>query len=287
MSARTAPNSPVAAGTRIAPRPSVRGGQPPCPAAVAPRRLGGASAFDAVDLRRLQRAVLDARRAANADAATLLPACASGDLVATLRARSAFVHRALLLFPETLAGGLRTLAQRGLKPAAPIPSVLVPRRLAERHGVAREACDVSITRVAGGLVEIFLLPTTAHALAPWMIDAERHTGFENHAAFEVDRPDEPLLERLFVLCARDGLAWEGGGHNPHEDSTVLYFVTPRSADAPLARIELHCAGDFSALIARHPVDAAAVAAAYSGRHEEGSGGRHHSRDARCCERMAA
>lgn len=286
MSARAAHTAPVAAGRRIAPRSSVRG-QPPRPAVVEPRRPGGTSAFDVVDLRRLQCAVFDAYRAASADAATLLPACASGDLVSTLRARSAFVHRALLLFPESLEGGLRALTERGLEPAAPIPSVLVPRRLAERHGVAREACDISITRVAGGLVEIFLLPTTAHALAPSMIDAERRTGFENHVAFEVDRPDEPLLERLFALCARDGLAWEGGGHNPHEDSTVLYFVTPRSAHAPLTRIELYCAGDFSALIARHPVDAAAVAAAYSRRHAEGNGRRRHSPAAQCCERMAA
>ena len=48
------------------------------------------------------------------------------------------------------------------------------------------------------------------------------------------------------------VSWEGGGHNRYEGrrgSTVFYFVSDR-----FERWELHCDGDFSALVDRHPIE---------------------------------
>lgn len=68
-----------------------------------------------------------------------------------------------------------------------------------------------------------------------------------------------------------GLVFEGGGHNRHEGwggSTVLYFVgatggSRRPGERRVRRVELCCAGDFSAILDRHSVDRRAVADAYA------------------------
>ena len=234
-------------------------------------------AFDAHDARRLELALRRADRAARADVSDLLPAL--GPFAqATLRRSCAYAHDALLLFPTTIAAALGHFSARGLDPDEPVASVLVRERLCARYGLALDACDVSLTHLrtpspaAGRHVEAFLFPRTSPALRAEIVDREREHRFEDHVAFEVCRPDEPTLERLMALLQDDaGLVFEGGGHNPHEGwggSTVLYFVgetggSLRAGDRHVRRIELCCAGDFSAMVDRHSVDRHAVADAYS------------------------
>jgi len=226
-------------------------------------------AFDRQDRRRLARAIAEANGAAAAGMANLLPAAGPlGD--AALRAACRFAHRAVLLFPTVLDAALVDFTDRGLFPQAPVPSVLVRRRLCARYGIGLKACDVSVTRLctmpASGTpdLEVFLFPRTAGALEPAMVDAERRFGFEDHLAFEVPRPDAATLDRLVAILQHDaGLVFEGGGHNPHEGlsgSTVLYFVG-RPGDR-LERFELYCTGDFSGVVDRNPVDDDAVRRVY-------------------------
>lgn len=192
----------------------------------------------------------------------------------SLRRKCRFAHRAVLLFPTGLDHAIADFADQGLDVAAPIPSVLVRRRLCARYGLTHEACDVSVTRFrtpsTGVEVEVFLFPRISPALEQGIIDAERTFGFEDHVAVEVHTPDERTLERLMTILQRDtGLVFEGGGHNPHEGaagSTMLYFVGQTAAltrRARFERFELYCRGDFSTLVERHPVDHNAVDRVYS------------------------
>lgn len=218
-------------------------------------------AFDAHDGRRLALALPRAEGAARADLGDLLPAV--GPFAqATLRRSCADAHHALLLFPTTVAAALDHVSARGLDPVEPIASGLVRERLCARYGLALDACEVSLTHLrtpspaAGRHLDVFLFPRTAPALRAQIVDREREHRFEDHVAFEVGRPDEPTLERLVTLLQDDaGLVFECGEHNPHEGwggGTVLYFVAEtgrlrRPGDERVRRVELCCAGDFSAL----------------------------------------
>lgn len=225
--------------------------------------------FDAADVRRLEGVAQFADRLAAADLAGLYPAAASALAGAFPADACVFAHCAVLLFPETLDGALRHFAARGLHPQPPIPSVLVRRRLCERYGLDTAACDVSVTRVrtspmstTGHRLEVFLFPKNAAALDARIVEQERALGFENHVAFDIAQPDEQRLEGLIALLQQEaGLVWEGGGHNPYEGaggSTMFYFVGRR-----FDRLELHCQGDFSAVVDRHPVRTEDVAKAYA------------------------
>ncbi|HEV7805620.1 MAG TPA: hypothetical protein VGO80_07380 [Solirubrobacteraceae bacterium] len=233
------------------------------------------TAFDACDARRLALALQRADRAARADVCDLLPAV--GPFAeATLRRSCTYAHDALLLFPTTVAAALEHFSVRGLDPVEPVASVLVRRRLRARYGLAHDACDVSLTHLrtpspaAGRHLDVFLFPITAPAVCAEIVDREREQRFEDHVALEVERPDEPTLERLMTLLQDDaGLVFEGGGHNPHEGwrgSTVMYFLgetgSRRAGDWRQRRVELCCAGDLSAMLDRHSVDDRAVADAY-------------------------
>jgi hypothetical protein len=238
-----------------------------------PARVTGS--WDPADLRRLERILRYANYASSADVATLLPPDASAAAAAAVREYCSFAHCGILLFPDTLDLALRYFTECGFDPLPPVPSVLVRRRLSERYDLTTEACEVVITRLrtfpgrrAHYPLEVFLFPRTARALEPRIVHSERSSGFENHIAFQVSQPDDQLLERLMALLQDDaGMVWEGGGHNPYEGTngtTVLYFVRNRSATPRLIeRWELHCRGDFSSVVDRHPVDAAAVARTYA------------------------
>lgn len=219
------------------------------------------SPFDPEDLHRLALAAAGAREAAAVDVAGLLPAVGQ-PAVETLRRSCRFAHRAVLLFPSGLDAALDHFADLGLDPVAPVPSVLVRRRLCDRYGLAHDACDVTVTRLRSSTragnhdLEVFLFPRTAPALHPSIVEAERRFGFEDHLALEDADPDEAVLGRLLGVLGRDaGLAFEGGGHNPHEGTTgttVLYFAG-RAGGSGLRRFELSCRGDFSALVGRQRV----------------------------------
>lgn len=221
--------------------------------------------FDGADLRRIWAAVGEADRLAAADPASLI--VKGGPAAEAIGEFCAFAHCAVLLFPDTIDDAMRYFADQGLDPRPPVPSVLVRRRLCERYGLEHDACEVTVTRLRpspsapGHIVEVFLFPRTAEALTPAIIESERTFRFENHLALDIVEPDEQRLEGLMALLQRDvGLVWEGGGHNRYEGSrgsTVLYFLSDC-----FERWELHCDGDFSALIDRHPVESARVAQIY-------------------------
>ncbi len=199
------------------------------------------SALDSHDTHRLLLAVRRAEGAAAAGVTRLLSGIGPSARI-SLRRKCRFAHRAVLLFPTGLDHAIADFADQGLDVAAPIPSVLVRRRLCARYGLTHEACDVSVTRFrtpsTGVEVEVFLFPRISPALEQGIIDAERTFGFEDHLAVEVHTPDERTLERLMTILQRDtGLVFEGGGHNPR--------------------------GDFSTLVERHPVDHNAVDRVYS------------------------
>jgi hypothetical protein len=221
--------------------------------------------FDDADLGRIRAALGEADRLAAADPGALL--VKGGSASEGIRQSCTFAHCAILLFPDTVESAMRHFADQGLDPRPPVPSVLVRRRLCERYGLEHDACDVAVTRLRpspnapGHTVEVFLFPRSAEALTPAIIENERTFRFENHLALDIVGPDEQRLERLMALLQRDvGLVWEGGGHNRYEGShgsTVFYFVGDR-----FERWELHCDGDLSPLIDRHPVETARVTEVY-------------------------
>ncbi|WP_299541147.1 hypothetical protein [uncultured Streptomyces sp.] len=234
------------------------------------------SAFSAVDLERLQDAIRDARSAWTAPAASLLaPVETDGNAAALTERNCVFDHCAVLLFPSTLASGLRHLEERGLAPIPTVPSTVVRRRLSERYGLDPAQCRVHITRIRPELpdgarhasVEVFLFPRDSTAFDRRIEETEAEQGFEQHTAFVFGRPTAPVLESLVAAWRADaGLLWEGGGHNPHEGprgSTVMYFVRDHTRPARRRRFELHCAGDLRDFTSRIPRETEAVRHAYT------------------------
>ncbi|GAA2826774.1 hypothetical protein GCM10010441_59050 [Kitasatospora paracochleata] len=196
------------------------------------------------------------------DATTLLPLLLPGLDALELRAlvdRCRFAHAAVLIFPPTPAALRTVLADCGLSAdAAPQPSVVVRDRLAARH--RRDAADLDVhihrPRVTGPAgtgrsVEVFALTVPPGSdLAP-IAAHERARDHEAHVAFEVDRPDPLVLRGMCALLARHGALADGGGYNPHEDGTVLYFTAPAAAKTGYRRIELYAPGDHRDVLATH------------------------------------
>jgi hypothetical protein len=232
--------------------------------------------FPATDLHRLDQALRDARHAATAPPSALLaPLAPHGTAAALTERECVFDHCAVLLFPATLAAGLRHLEARGLAPLPTVPSTVVRARLSERHGLDPARCDVHITRLRLGLpggrrhpaVEVFLFPRDSAAFDERIEAVEAARGYENHTAFVLRRPSAPLLRTLITAWRADaGLLWEGGGHNPYEGgplgSTVTYFVRDHRHPGRGRRFELHSAGDLRAATAGLPRPAEAVRHAY-------------------------
>ncbi|MEU4925779.1 hypothetical protein AB0G54_04615 [Streptomyces yokosukanensis] len=233
--------------------------------------------FSERDLRRLEEVIHDARFASTAAASELIaPLAPHGTAAALTERECVFDHCAVLLFPATLAAGLRHLEARGLAPLRTVPSTVVRARLAERHGLDPADCEVHITRLrlelTGGrrhpAVEVFLFPRDSRAFDGRIEASESAHGFENHTAFVLARPSTPLLRRLVTTWHTEaGLLWEGGGHNPHEGgpdgSTVTYFVRDHRHPGRRRRFELHSAGDLRAATADLPRPAEAVRGVYA------------------------
>ncbi|MEV0445723.1 hypothetical protein AB0I84_18955 [Streptomyces spectabilis] len=233
-------------------------------------------AFTEADRHRLEEVIRDARFASTVPASELVAPLAPRGTAAVLTERECvFDHCAVLLFPRTLAAGLRYLEARGLAPSPTVPSTVVRARLSERHGLDPASCEVHITRLRLQLpdgrrhaaVEVFLFPRDSGAFDERIAATEAGCGFENHTAFVLARPSSPLLCRLVTTWHTDaGLLWEGGGHNPHEGgphgSTVTYFV--RNHHFPgRRRFELHSSGDLRAATIGLPRPAEAVRRVYA------------------------
>ncbi|GAA2514118.1 hypothetical protein [Winogradskya humida] len=228
--------------------------------------------FSDTDRDRLADTISTARNTSTASATALLAPAVPGGASAALTARSCvFDHCGVLLFPRSLDAGLSELDRLGLEPQPITPSTVVRRRLASRYDVDPDACDVAITRLRLDLpdgrrhaaVEVFLLPRDSAGYERRIEDAEAAQGFEQHTAFVVTRPDATLLTRLITTWRTDaGLLAEGGGHNPYEGSTVFYFVREPAHPGERRRFELHCTGDFRAVLDGLAVESGAVARAY-------------------------
>ncbi|GAA1980003.1 methyltransferase [Kitasatospora viridis] len=196
------------------------------------------------------------------DTATLLPLLLPGLDGPELRAlleRCRFAHTAVLVFPPDLATLDDQLADCGLVvESPPQPSVVVRQRLAERHRRDPAELEVRILRPAVlGLdgtrreVEVFALAVPPGSALTGLVEQERAHQHEAHLAFEVERPDPLVLHGLRAVLARHGAHADGGGYNPHEDGTVLYFTAPTGSKTDYRRIELHVAGDHPEVLAAH------------------------------------
>ncbi|MEW2564767.1 methyltransferase [Streptomyces griseorubiginosus] len=205
------------------------------------------------DLDRIEQAAAFVRSNDTASALdVLLPDLTAEErqaLAGTLR----LAHTALLVFPRTLAGLAEDLAERGLHAAELTPSVVVRGRLARRHGRPAGALPVGILRASvpdtpggRGEIEVFALEVPDGSDLVALAAAERASGDEAHIAFEVVTPTPVVLHGLTALLLdRAGAHADSGGHNPHENSTVLYF---RAGEH---RIELYVPGRHPELLATH------------------------------------
>ncbi|MEU8435612.1 methyltransferase [Streptomyces sp. NPDC029216] len=196
------------------------------------------------------------------DSATLLPLLLPGISAPDLRALAGhchFAHAGLLLFPPDADALRAQLADCGLAVDTPShPSVVVRERLARRHRRDPAELDVRILRprvygVAGErrAVEVFALTVSPHSGLEGIAALERTGRHEAHLAFEVDHPDPLVLRGLCAILARHGARPDGGGYNPHEDGTVLYFTTPADAACGYRRMELYAHGDHRDSLAAH------------------------------------
>lgn len=196
------------------------------------------------------------------DSASLLPLLLPGIEGPDLRALAGhchFAHAGILVFPPDEATLRARLTDCGLTADTPShPSVVVRERLARRHRLAAADLDVRILRpqVRGAdgerrAVEVFALTVPPHSRLEPVAAAERTGGHEAHLGFEVDHPDPLVLRGLCAILARHGARPDGGGYNPHENGTVLYFTTPAEGVSGYRRLELYAHGDHRDSLAAH------------------------------------
>ncbi|MER5866798.1 methyltransferase [Kitasatospora sp. NPDC002040] len=193
------------------------------------------------------------------DTATLLPLLLPGldplELAALVDG-CRFSHAALLVFPSSPEAQRALLADAGLPPdTTTCPSVVVRDRLAARHGRDPAELDVRILRPrvagTGRTVEVFALPVPPGSDLTALAGHERLHDHEAHLALEVAQPDPLLLRGLCALLTRHGAAADGGGYNPHEDGTVLYYTAPAGSKTGYRRLELYVPGEHPDVLAAH------------------------------------
>ncbi|MFD4246838.1 methyltransferase [Streptomyces sp. NPDC058525] len=196
------------------------------------------------------------------ESSTLLPLLLPGlhgPELESLAAHCRFAHVGLLLFPRDPQHLRSQLADCGLAAYTPShPSVVVQERLARRHRRDARELDVRILRprVHGPAgerraVEVFALTVPAGSDLEPIAAHERARDHEAHLAFELETPDTLLLRGLCAVLTRHGARPDGGGYNPHEDGTVLYFTTPAAATCRYRRFELYASGDHRHALAAH------------------------------------
>ncbi|WP_030276433.1 methyltransferase [Streptomyces sp. NRRL B-24484] len=209
------------------------------------------------DLDRIRRAA--AFVAANDTAtvlAELLPGLSPAERDA-VAAHSRFTHAAVLVFPRSL-GDLRALLRaEGLHAGPVTPSTVVRERLARRYGRSADSLEVGILRApvtaADGSpceIEVFGLAVPPGSGLDTLAAGERAHDNEAHLALEVTTPDPVVLAGLRATLLDGGRTTaDGGGHNAHEDTTVLYFRT--GAESGHRRLELNSSGQHPAVLAAH------------------------------------
>ncbi|MER7948808.1 methyltransferase [Streptomyces sp. NPDC096079] len=195
------------------------------------------------------------------DSDTLLPLLLPGlhgPELASVAANCRFAHVGLLVFPRDQRHLRDLLAVNGLAEDTPsCPSVVVRERLARRHRRDVAELDVRILRprVHGPAdepraVEVFALTVPAGSALEQVAAHERALDHEAHLAFALEHPDPLVLRGLCAVLTRLGARPDGGGYNPHENGTVLYFATPDTR-CGYRRIELYAPGDHREALAAH------------------------------------
>jgi hypothetical protein len=184
--------------------------------------------------------------------AAQIAAYVAPDLDRFMATHCTFGHAALLVFPVEHDDVLSALDHRGFRCSPIVPSTVVRERLRTRSGFAT-APPVHIVHarktVSDGSVrelEIFLAPA-------YLTDAaahERRAEAESHVAFVPREPSDRTMRILRDALRGDGLVPDGGGFNPHENMTTLYFRRPRSSRY-IYRLELACPGRHPRLLADH------------------------------------
>ncbi|MFI6103124.1 hypothetical protein [Streptomyces sp. NPDC051310] len=228
-------------------------------------------AFDACDIQRLQHAVDYAHHASRSSVETLLPPWMPGALKREIKSQCIIGHCATLLFPASEESAMEHFRENGWQAAETIPSVLVKRRLVERHGLPADArilvTRLQATRNPAPQVEIFLFPRNSPGYRPDVADEERAHGFENHVGLFLDRPRPDALAALADRLETVGeMVYEGSAHNPHENTTMLYFAPSARAARVRRRFprwELQCAGDLTEVADARPVRTEEVERAYA------------------------
>ncbi|WP_443046261.1 methyltransferase [Streptomyces sp. NBC_00335] len=211
------------------------------------------------DTARLRAAVAFVREHDTTTVLSLLLPGLHGPELESLAPHCRFAHAGLLLFPTDPQDLRRRLADCGLAVDTPSqPSVVVRERLARRHRRDLAELDVRILRprVQGPAgehraVEVFALTVPAHSGLEAIAAYERARGHEAHLALELEHPDPLVLRGLCAVLARHGARPDGGGYNPHEDGTVLYFTTPATGECGYRRLELYTPGDHRDALADH------------------------------------
>ncbi|WP_329336750.1 methyltransferase [Streptomyces sp. NBC_00663] len=133
-----------------------------------------------------------------------------------------------------------------------------------RHGAARRSLPTGSVRRYGGDHGVTWLGLLAEA--PPSVDAVGYAaherGFAGHMARTSDitryyvqcergTPADAWSEGLCASFARYGATPDGGGYNPHENGTVLYFGVPVEAKVACRRVELYVPGDHRDVLADH------------------------------------
>ncbi|MER6046395.1 methyltransferase [Streptomyces sp. NPDC001793] len=177
-------------------------------------------------------------------------------------------HAAALVFPSSLDSLIAGLRADGCTVGEAVPSVVVRERLSRRYGVPVAALDVAILHIQVPAasqepceIELFVLEAAPRSELCEIAVRERVERNESHLALEVRAPDSVVLAGLRGLLAdHGGLAADGGGYNPLENCTVLYFLSPAadgrdglSVTGPVRprRLELRARGDHPAVLAAH------------------------------------
>lgn len=211
------------------------------------------------DTARLRAAAVFVREHDTATLLTLLLPGLRDPELKSLAAHCRFAHVGLLLFPADPQDLRSRLADCGLAADTPSqPSVVVRDRLARRHRRGPGELDVRILRprVHGPAgerraVEVFALTVPAGSDLEALAAHERARGHEAHLAFELEHPDPLVLRGLCAVLTRYGARPDGGGYNPHEDGTVLYFTTSAGETCGYRRLELYMPGDHRDALAAH------------------------------------
>ncbi|WP_033439844.1 methyltransferase [Saccharothrix sp. NRRL B-16314] len=199
---------------------------------------GAPGALEERDFRRVAECVSFTRGTSTADA---LAAVLGHEPPAAALPHLEFLHAAVLVAASRVPDAVGALAGLGVAAREPVPSVVVRDRLRRRTG---QDFDVRIVRgeVEGGPREVELFVVAGGSA---LSAADREA--ESHLAFRATSDDDVLVRGLCEVLLDAGLAADGGGHNDHEDMTVLYFRGVAGA----ARMELKVPGHHPRLLARH------------------------------------